>query len=150
MHIWSCLVVGAGVCNGGNTMGNTDVLDGRDSIWSWDGVWDSNWVGDSIWCWYIIWLRNVLGDKRGDVLGLVDGLGDSNIIALFHNVQFRADLGDLGSVRDNGATKSLDAESLDVLWANSSIGDGCGDVEVNLRVDSGNSTSVHCWVNGVS
>jgi len=146
MHIWSCLVVGAGVCNGGNTMGNTDVLDGRDSIWSRDGVWDSNWVGDSIWCWYIIWLRNVLGDKRGDVFGLVDGLGDSNIIALLYNVQLRADLGDLGSVGDNGATKSLDAESLDVLWTNSSIGDGCGDVEVDMGVYTSKSTSIQSMV----
>merc|ERR1712029_340896 len=41
-------------------VGNTDMLDGGDSIW----------LGNSIWCWYIIWLRDMLGDLRGDVFGL--------------------------------------------------------------------------------
>jgi len=134
-------------------MGDTDVLDGGDSIGSWDGVWDSNGVGNSIWCRYIIWLWDMLGDKRGDVFGLVDGLGDSDIVALLNNVQFRDNLGDLGSVFNNGTAKSLYFEGLDVLWSNGSIGDGCGDVEVDMRVYSGNTsngTSVHSWGNGMS
>merc|ERR1711872_1099264 len=87
------------------------------------------------------------GDLRGDVFGLVDGLGDSYIIGPLNNVEFRNNLGDLGSVFNNGATKSLNLEGLDILWSNSSIGDGCRDVEVDFGVYSGNCTSVYSWCN---
>jgi len=137
-------------CNRGNLVGNTDVLDGRYSIGSRDGVGDSHWVGNSIGCWYVIWLWDVLGDNGGDMFGLVHWLGDSNIISPFNDVQLRADLGDLGSVGDNGAAKSLDTKGLDVLWTNSSIGDGCGDIEIDAGVYSCNTcnccTSVDGWV----
>jgi len=81
-----------------SSMGNTDVLDGGDGIGSWDGVWDSNWVGNVVWCWYIIWFRDVLGDNGGDFLGLVDWLGDSDIIGFLNDVQLRDNFSDLGSV----------------------------------------------------
>jgi len=137
-----------------DVVGNTNMFDGGDSVGGWDWVGDSNWLGNSIWGWYIIWLRDMLGDKGGDFLGLVDGLGDSDIIGPLNNVQFWDNLGDLGSVFNNGAAKSLDFEGLNVLWSNSSIGDGCGDVEVDVGVYSsnpGNCTSgVHSWGNSVS
>merc|ERR1712198_397050 len=110
-------------------MVNTNVFDGGDSIGSWDRVGNSHWLGNSIGCWYIIWLRDVLGDNRGNVLGLVNRLGNSNIVGPLNNIQFRADLGDLGSVRDNRATESLDFEGLDILWSNLTSRDRCRDVQ---------------------
>ena len=128
-----------GIGDRGDSVGNTNMLDGWYSIGSGDGVWDSNWLGNVIRCWYIIWFWDVLGDNGGDFLSLVDWLGNSNIIDFLNNVQLRDNFGDLGSVVDNGAAKSLDTEGLDILWTNSAIRDRCGDIEVNFGVYSSNT-----------
>jgi len=131
-------------CDGGNLVGNTDVLDGRYSIGSRDGVGDSHWVGNSIGCWYIIWHWDVLGDNGGDMFGLVNWLGDSDIINPLNDVQLRANFSDLWGVGDNGAAKSLNLEGLDILWTNNSLWDGCGDVEISTRVNYwGRGSSIH-------
>lgn len=118
-------------------------------------VLNMNWVGDCEgyidWGWYRVGLSNsvrlgyaiglwhVLVLDGGDFLCFVHWFWHSYIVDPFSNLKFRSYFGDLRSMRDDWAAKSLNWDALDQEFGGRSFTswDRGGDVEVDVGVSEG-------------
>jgi len=135
------------VSNGSNGWGSNNVV--LDMDWLRHSVghinWgrDGNWLGHSHWVGHSVGLGNILVVDWGHFLGLIDGFWDRDVVGPFVDLEFRSDFGDLGGVRDDWATESLDGDTLHQFlggWGFASWDRG-GDIEVDVGV----SDSWGCW-----